>query len=43
MKDGFHSISEEIFNVYSPNFPGKAKTEFEPLDLDFHFKVTKVI
>ena len=48
MKDGFGSISEEIFDVSSPNLvhrehQGKTKTKFEPGDLDLKFKVTEDI
>ena len=47
MQDGFHSISQEIFDVSSPKYgtqkhQGKTKTTFEPGDLDLIFKVTEV-
>ena len=44
MKDGFCSISEEIFGMSITKFgtqehQNKAKTKFEPGDLDLIFKV----
>ena len=48
MQDGFRSISEEVFDLSSPNFgtqkhQGKTKTKFELCDIDLIFKFTEVI
>ena len=45
VRDGFCSISQEIFDVSSPNSytdaPGQNEDQFEPGDLDLIFKVNR--